>query len=85
MNLYSREFLTDDQLVAEIRAHAKAKRELAMGSGVAVIAGEGRRVEFTAGSSTQLGSDLAEMMYEARARGLPIGGMPENAIAVEIG
>lgn len=85
MNLYSRDFYTDDQLTAEIRAYAKARRDLAHGAGVAVIAGEGRRVEFTSGSSSQLGSDLEEMLYEARARGLSIGGMPEHAIAVEIG
>lgn len=83
MNLYGREFFTDSELTAEIKAYAKGKRALTMGEGVAKIQGEGRLVEFVASNSHELDHALAEMMYEARQRGLPIGGMPLSAIAVE--
>jgi hypothetical protein len=85
MNLYSRDFYDDDALIAEIREHARCKRELAKGGSIAVIAGENRRVEFVRSNTGQLDTDLREMMYEARQRGLSIGGDPETAITVEIG
>jgi hypothetical protein len=83
MNIYGRALFTDDQLSDEIRAHVKAKRQLARGEGVGVIAGEGRRVEFVKANASDLDTDLGEMMYEARQRGLEIGGLPESAIEVE--
>lgn len=86
MNLYGPDFYTDDALVAEIRAYAGARRELATRD-VAVIAGEGRRLEFTntADQKRGLDADLREMLAEARRRGLSIGGNGGHALAVEIG
>lgn len=86
MNLWGPEFFTDEQLVEEIKQYAAARREVLNG-GVAVIAGEGRRVEFapTPDRIKALNADLRAMMYEARQRNLPIGGEPMNAIAVETG
>lgn len=86
MNLYGPEFFDDTALEAEIRQYAAAKKTLALpGSQVAVIAGEGRRVEFTKVSSGDLDTALREMLYEARQRGMSIGGDPESALTVEIG
>lgn len=83
MNIYGRPFFTDDELVAEIKAYVKAKRQLAHGEAVGVIAGEGRRVEFVRANSGSLDTALEEMLYEARQRGLDIGGEPDSAITVE--
>lgn len=76
--------LTDEELIAEIKAYRAAKRKIAMGGDVAVIAGESRRLEFTRSSSTVLDTELRSLYYEARKRGLDIGGTG-GAIAVEIG
>lgn len=86
MNLWGPDFFTDEQLVAEIKAYAAARRKVANG-GVAVIAGEGRRVEFAPVDDQikQLDRDLRSMLFEARQRGLSIGGDPQTAIAVETG
>lgn len=83
MNLYGPDFFTDDELIAEIKQYAKARKDYTLGGQIGVIAGEGRRVEYHAGSSSGLDADLREMLYEARARGLSIGGDPGNAITVE--
>ena len=90
MNLYGPSFYTDEQLVAEIRSYAGAKRELLRGETAAFksVAGEGRRIEFapTADQKRALDVELREMGVEARNRGLPIGEeMRGGAIAVEIG
>lgn len=86
MNLWGPAFYTDEELIAEIKAYALARREVTT-TGVAVIAGEGRRVEFTDTPDriAQLDADLRAMLYEARCRGLEIGGQPLTAIAVETG
>lgn len=83
MQIYGRGLYTNDELIALIKEAVKAKRDLAGGKGVGVIAGEGRRVEFVQANRSELDADIGEMMYEARQRGLPIGGQPESAIAVE--
>ena len=72
---------TDDELVAEITALFAARRKIATG-GIAVIAGEGRRVEYTPGSAVALNEDMRLAEYEARQRGLEIAG-PGGAITVE--
>lgn len=86
MNLWGPAFFTDEQLVEEIKQYAAARREVSTG-GIGVIAGEGRRIEFssTPDRIRALNSDLRAMLYEARQRGLPIGGDPQYAIAVETG
>jgi ribonuclease HI len=73
--------LTDDELILEINEHFAAKKKIATG-GIAVIAGEGRRVEYTAGSTQALTDNLRMLEYEARQRGLEIAG-EGGAIAVE--
>lgn len=84
MNLWSRALFTDDALIAEIKAFAAARREVAT-RGIASISGEGRRVEFvdTADSRANLDADLREMLAEARRRGLAIGGVGGGSIGVE--
>lgn len=86
MNLYGPAFFTDDALIAEIKEYAKARKQVATNN-IAVIASEGRRLEFTSNKSSRdvLDGDLRAMLFEARQRGLEIGGEPSTAIAVEIG
>lgn len=75
--------LTDEALLAEIATYRNAIRE-ASTNGVGVIAGEGRRVEFTT-SNVQIARDeLRELLRVARCRGLAIGGVA-GALPVEIG
>lgn len=90
MNLWGPAFFTDEELVAEIKASAAARRKLGNGtptSHIRKVQGEGRMMEFApiAESISSLDADLRAMLFEARSRGLPIGGDPENAIAVETG
>lgn len=65
---------TDDELIEEIGALFAAKRKVATGD-IAVIAGEGRRVEYSPGNISALAESLRHAEYEARQRGLPIGGI----------
>jgi hypothetical protein len=83
MGLYGPDFYDDAALIAEIQAYAKARRDLSLGD-IAVIAGEGRRLEFAPKDRGRIDTELREMMYEARQRGLSIGGAG-GAITVEIG
>ena len=76
--------LTDEQLEAEIQAYLAARREVALGGGVGVIAGEGRRIEYVRSNIGLLDQDLRALGWEARYRGLAIGG-DGGAIAVEFG
>jgi len=76
--------LTDELLIAEIEQYRAARKEAMFGGGVGVIAGEGRRIEYTKTSIRGLDEELRVLYYEARQRGLPIGGSG-GAIAVEIG
>lgn len=85
MNIYGPEYFDDAGLIAEIRAYVAARRELNITQGVVVIRGEGRWVEFTQVNKANLNTELEEMLYEARRRGLPIGGDPNSAIRVEMG
>lgn len=83
MRPYGPEFYSDEQLKAEFQALLVAKRQALSGQ-VAVIAGEGRRVEYV---PTQVGSidrELREIDCEARTRGLSWAG-DSSAITVEIG
>lgn len=74
---------TDEQLIAEINA-TLAARKTAISGGVAVVAGEGRRIEYTRANLTGLEQTLRDLGYEARQRGLPIGGTG-GALTVRIG
>ncbi len=76
--------LTDRALSDEIKQYRDARREALFGGGVGVIAGEGRRIEYTKTSIGGLDADLRLLYYEARMRGMAIGGTG-GAIAVEIG
>ena len=82
MRLYAD--LTDEQLSAEISEYRAAIKAVAVGGGVGVVAGEGRRVEYVAGNVIEARTALRDLLAEARIRGLPIadGG---GAIPVEIG
>jgi len=90
MNLWGTAFFTDEDLEAEIRKYAEARRTVRGGNPASVvrkIQGEGRMIEFAPvqDSMNNLDADLREMMAEARRRGLEIGGTGGGAIAVEIG
>lgn len=75
--------MSDEELEAEI-ASTVAARRTAIGGSVAVIAGEGRRIEYTRSNLGGLDKVLRDLGFEARKRGLAIGGTG-GAIAVEIG
>lgn len=66
--------LTDEQLAAKIVQFRDAQDELALGGGVAVIAGEGRRIEYTRSQSGKLASALIELLAERDRRGGTSGG-----------
>ncbi len=72
-----------EELIAEINEYVAAKKKVAMG-GIGVVAGEGRRIEYTPASSRGIDEQLRLLGYEARKRGLEIGGSG-GAIEVEIG
>jgi hypothetical protein len=73
---------TDDEIVTAITETYAARRKIAAGGLAVVIAGEGRRVEYTQGSASLLAEDLRMLEYEARQRGLEIAGQG-GAISVE--
>lgn len=75
--------LSDAALLAEIAVYRKAIRDTAT-RGVGVIAGEGRRVEFTASNVQFARDELRELLRIARERNMPIGGTA-GALQVEIG
>jgi len=76
--------LTDEQLVAEIAEYRAAIKKAAIGGGVGVVAGEGRRIEYTAGNVGEARRELRELYTEATERGLPVGD-GAGATPVEIG
>lgn len=73
---------TDDEVVTAITETYAARRKIAVGGIAVVIAGEGRRVEYSQGLTDQLNQDLRLLEYEARQRGLEIAGRG-GAIEVE--
>ena len=78
------EHLTDEQLLAEIADYRGAIKKIAMGESVAVVAGEGRRMEFVASNVDVARTELRELYLEAQIRGLS-SGETGGAIPVEIG
>lgn len=83
MRLYAD--LTDDELSAEISEYRAAIKKVATGGGIAVVAGEGRRVEYVSGNVGEARTALRDLLAEASYRGLPIAGTGGGAIPVEIG
>lgn len=83
MRLYAD--LTDEQLLAEISEYRGAIKQVAMGGGVGVVAGEGRRIEYTSGNVGEARTALRDLLAEAYLRGMAIGGDGGGAIPVEIG
>ena len=73
--------LSDEDLIAEINDLNTAKRKAMMG-GIAVIAGEGRRVEYSKADVGAMNVTLRELYAEARRRRLDIAGVG-GAIKVE--
>ena len=82
MRLYAD--LTDEALLAEIAEYRAAIKKVAMGGNVGVVAGEGRRIEYTAGNIEAARLELRELFAEAADRGLAVGS-GGGAIPVEIG
>jgi hypothetical protein len=75
-------FYSDAALIAEIQEYRAAIKEVSIG-GIAVIQGEGRRLEFTRSGVPTLQAELRDMMAAAARRGL-ISVSPGGAIPVEI-
>lgn len=78
--------LTDEQLLSEIAQYRAALKEVTIGGGVGVIAGEGRRLEMTKADRNGIRAELRALYAEAAERGLE--GYEDDcggAIAVEIG
>jgi hypothetical protein len=83
MTLYDdRTLFPDEALMTELREHMAAVKELAT-TGIAVIAGEGRRLEYTKGNMPVLQATLRDITAAASRRGLVSIG-PGGAIPVEI-
>ena len=72
---------TDDQIKSEIKEIRAALRKMGTGD-IAVVAGEGRRIEYGPGDAKILKTELRELAAEARDRGMAIGG-EYGAIGVE--
>lgn len=68
MSIYSG--ISDEDLLDEISQFRSARRELMLGQGVAVVAGEGRRMEFTRANAGDLTTELKNLIAEANCRGL---------------
>jgi hypothetical protein len=83
MDIYGPAFFDDAALTAEIQAYVAARRTLAQGGGVAVIAGDNRRVEYVGSNIGDLDQELRNLQFEARKRGLAIGGCAGGSIGVE--
>ena len=81
MGLYAT--MTDQELLAEIKEYQAALKATAIGGGVGVIAGEGRRVEIVQSNTGEARLALRELLNEAANRGLI--DRQGGAIAVEIG
>lgn len=83
MRPYSPEFYDDAALLNEFQALRSARRAALSGQ-IAVIAGEGRRIEYVPAQVGEIDRELREIGVEARARGLSWAG-DASAISVEIG
>lgn len=77
--------LTDQQLLDKIAQFQAAYEELALGDGIAVIAGEGRRLEYTKRDGRAISNILRECYAEAQSRGLSGYDSRGGAIPVRIG
>lgn len=76
--------MSDEALVAEIYNLRDSVRKVAS-RGIASVAGENRRVEFTAANINEARTELRNLLGEAARRGLSIADGMGGAIAVEIG
>lgn len=83
MRPYPPELFDDAALLAEFQSY-RAARKSALSGQIAVIAGEGRRLEYAPTQLGEIDRELREIGAEARARGLSWAG-DSSAITVEIG
>lgn len=83
MRPYPTELYDDAALLAEFQSY-RAARKSALAGQIAVIAGEGRRIEYVPTQIGEIDRELREIGVEARARGLSWAG-DNSAISVEIG
>lgn len=82
IGLYAK--LSNEQLEAKIEEFHAAIQKTSM-NGVGVIAGEGRRIEYTSANLGAARTELRMLLTEARSRGMTIGDGSGTGIAVEIG
>jgi len=75
--------LTDEALEAEVAEYIAAIKT-AVSGGIAVVAGEGRRIEYARGNIGEARLALRELFAEAQYRSLAFGD-GGGAIPVEIG
>lgn len=83
MRPYPPELYDDAALLAEFQSY-RAARKSALSGQIAVIAGEGRRLEYAPTQLGEIDRELREIGVEARERGLTWAGQ-SGAISVEIG
>jgi hypothetical protein len=83
MRPYPPELYDDAALLAEFQSY-RAARKSALSGQIAVIAGEGRRLEYAPTQLGEIDRELREIGVEARERGLTWAGQG-GAISVEIG
>ena len=83
MRPYPTELYDDAALLAEFQSY-RAARKSALSGQIAVIAGEGRRLEYAPTQLGEIDRELREIGVEARERGLTWAGQG-GAISVEIG
>lgn len=83
MRPYPPELFDDAALLAEFQSY-RAARKAAVSGQIAVVAGEGRRIEYVPTQLGEIDRELREIGVEARARGLSWAG-EHGAISVEIG
>lgn len=83
MRPYPPELFDDAALLAEFQSYRTARKSALSGQ-IAVVAGEGRRIEYVPAQLNEIDRELREISVEARSRGLSWAG-DNSAIAVEIG
>lgn len=76
--------LSDDDLRAKITRYEAAIEEIDLGGGVAVIAGEGRRMEYVQANASKARETLEDLYYERSRRWPADYPRQGRAIAVRI-
>jgi hypothetical protein len=76
--------LSDEELTARIVKYRDAQDQVVMGGNVAVIAGEGRRIEYTRSNASSIAAILSELLAERNRRPSMGGSCGGNALPIWI-